>query len=112
MKNFFKQYTTLLWAIGATVGWLCQFLFGSDTYWESKRVTLEVSRGLIEFHQKKAAILEDLVRPEMVNAPNDSPMWTVKLDYLNAIEKNIAQLEGRKPVDYARPSAVTNFRVE
>lgn len=38
------------------------------------------------------------IRPEVVALPSDSDVWKTKMEYLNAMEKSIAQLEGRKPV--------------
>ena len=108
---FLKQHRALLWAIAATISWVCQFLFGSGIWWESARVNLEIGRGLAELYQKKAAVLEDVLRPEMIAAPSDSPVRQVKINYLNAIEKSIAHLEGRPPVLYGRPAAASNARI-
>jgi hypothetical protein len=96
------------------IAWALQFLFGTGAYWEMKRsplVSLQIGQGLAELYQKKAAALEDILRPEMVAAPSNSPVWKAKLDYLNTIEKTIAQMEGRRPVPYGRPAAPT-VRVE
>ena len=65
-------------------------------------VDLELGRGLAELYQKKAAALEDIFRPKMLDAPSDSPVLKAKIDYLNSLEKTIAQIEGRLPVIYAR----------
>ena len=74
-------------------------------------MNLEIGRGLAELYQKKAAALEDVLRPEMVAPPSDSPVRQVKIDYLNAIEKSIAHLEGRPPVLYGRPAAASDARI-
>lgn len=50
------------------------FLFDSGVYYESKRVNLEIGRGLLEFHQKKTMALEDVLRPELAVAPSDFPL--------------------------------------
>jgi hypothetical protein len=116
--GFLKKKIPLGWAIVLAtlpaIGWLLQFLFGTGAFWEWRRmdlVTLEVGRGLAELYQKKAAALEDVLRPEVVALPSDSDVWKTKMEYLNAMEKSIAQLEGRKPVVYARPGPITNFGV-
>jgi hypothetical protein len=72
---------------------------------------LEIGRGLADLLQKKTAALEGVLRPEMVAAPSDSPLWKAKMDYLNGIEKNLAQSEGRPPVVYARPGPIFNIRI-
>ena len=105
--NFFRKKIDAVWAIIPTIA---LFLFGSGVYWEWRKmplVDLELGRGLAELHQKKTAALEDVLRPEMVEAPYDSPVWKAKMDHLNSIEKSLARLEGRAPVHYGRPGSIS-----
>src|SRR5687768_12212907 len=109
MMNFFKKKIAIGWAVVlavlSAIPWLLLFLFGTGAYWEYNKmplVTLEIAHKLAELHQKKAAAFEEVLRLEMAQAPRDSPIWKAKVDYLNAIENSIAQLEGRKPAVYAR----------
>ena len=100
--NFLWKKIAAVWAIIPTIA---LFLFGSGVFWEWRKmplVDLELGRGLAELYQKKAAALEDIFRPEMLDAPSDSPVLKAKIDYLNSLEKTIAQIEGRLPVIYAR----------
>jgi hypothetical protein len=110
--NFFRKKVAIGWAI---VGPLIAFVLGPGFFWEWRRmplVNLELGRGLAELHQKKMVALEDVLRPEMVKAPADSPVWKAKMDYLNSIERSLADLENRQAVIYGRPMHAPTIRVE
>ena len=114
--NFFSKKIAVAWVIVPAIGWLCQFLFGTGAFWEWSRmplVNLEIGRGLAELHQKKTAAIQDLLNPETKSLDSNSPLWTAKMDYLNATEKSLAQLEGRRPVVYGRPTGtISNFHIK
>ena len=110
--NFLKKKISIIWIIITAIGWLMTFLFGgTGVFWEWRRsplVSLEIGRGLAELYQKKAAALEDVLRVEKAG---NSSVWKAKTDYLNALEKSIAELEGRPPVRYGM-QAPTNVHIE
>ena len=109
MMDFFRKKVSILWAIGGAIAWLLQFLFGTGVFWERTKmdlVTLDIASRLAELHQKKVAAFEELSRPEVIKGPADR-VWQAKIDGLNAIEKRIAQVEGRPPVIYGRPNKVS-----
>ena len=107
--NFFKTKVSVIYAIIPAIGWVLTFLFGTGVFWERTKidlVNLEIAGRLGELYQKKAAALEELSRPEVVKGSADR-VWQAKMDGLNAIEKRIAQVEGRKAVMYGRPNPVS-----
>lgn len=114
--NFFSKKIAVAWVIVPAIAWLCQFLFGTGAFWEWNRmplVNLEIWRGLAELHQKKTAAIQDLLSPKTKSLDSDSDLWKAKVDYLNATERSLAHLEGRRPVVYGRPNGVlSDFRVE
>lgn len=79
--DFFRKRISIGWAI---VGPLIAFVLGPGFFWEWRRmplVNLELGRGLAELHQKKTVAPEDVLRPEMIAAPSDSPVLKAKIDY-------------------------------
>ena len=59
---------------------------------ESARLDLDTIRASLELREKMNRTLKELSVPE-----RDQRLREAKIDYFNALEKNLARLEGRSP---------------
>jgi hypothetical protein len=94
---------------------LAGFVLGPGFLWEwrrtgieSARLDLDTIRASLELREKMNQTLQELGIPE-----KDQRLRQAKIDYFNALEKNLARLEGRAPNLYVlRPPPTPVLKVD
>jgi hypothetical protein len=101
-----KQVPWWLAVAAIVLAWLLNWLFGPKAYWEWQRTTVQLTAE----RTKASADIRDRLRillAEIIKFQNDPDyreknkiQFNALIDDYNALERGLAELEGRQPVKY------------
>jgi len=113
--GYLVKKVSAVWKLIAVLGSLLGFALGPgflgqwrSTDIASRQLSLQETQAVLEMYKQMSATLEEIIK-----IGGDSPARTAKVDYFNAMEKELARIERRRPrvYDFKAPVPPQNIQL-